>query len=138
MRQRCKNCKCRNYKNYGAKGITVCEEWDDPVVFAKWAYENGYDDSLTIDRIDVTKGYYPENCRWTTYKKQANNKSNNRRIRCGNEVHTLGEWSEITGISISTIYARLKYGWTEEDAVKKKLWENNTRYKESVLSVEKR
>ena len=67
MRWRCENKNCEAYKNYGRKGISVCEEWkSDFMSFFNWAINNGYDNDLTIDRIDVTKGYTPDNCRWIT------------------------------------------------------------------------
>lgn len=134
MRQRCNNPKCRNYKNYGAKGIEVCEEWNDPVVFAEWAYKHGYDDTLTIDRIDVLKGYTPDNCRWTTYKLQANNKRNNVKIEFNGQSHTFGEWASITGISVSTLWARIHVcGWSIEDALLKPVWANDTRFKSKIV-----
>ena len=74
MKQRCTNPKSTNYKNYGARGITFCDEWKDFLPFYKWAMEHGYTDKLTIDRIDNNKGYYPENCRWVTMKEQCRNK----------------------------------------------------------------
>lgn len=73
MKQRCNNPKCNRYQHYGAKGIKVCESWlNNFQEFAGWAYANGYSDdppgdrahSLSIDRIDPTKDYCPENCRW--------------------------------------------------------------------------
>ena len=70
MRQRCNNPNCRNYKNYGARGVTVCAEWEDPKKFFLWANVAGYDDGLTIDRIDCEKGYSPDNCRWISQKAQ--------------------------------------------------------------------
>ncbi len=117
MRQRCINPKNSRYSVYGAKGIKVCKEWDDFKKFRDWAIKNGYEKKLTIDRIDNSKGYSPKNCRWVSYKIQANNKTNNRFVTYRGETHTLGEWSEITGIKLATIWARLNKGWSTEDAL---------------------
>ena len=74
---RCYNKKRLCYNNYGGRGITVCDEWRaDSNVFCKWALENGYEENLSIDRIDNNLGYYPKNCRWTTITEQNRNKRN--------------------------------------------------------------
>jgi hypothetical protein len=114
MRQRCLNPNAINFKNYGGKGISVCDEWNDFTVFAKWAMENGYQDSLTIDRLDVNGNYEPSNCRWATQKAQQNNKTSNRVIEMDGISHTLSEWSAITGVKVATIWARLNSGWSAE------------------------
>ena len=67
MKSRCHNERDRHYRWYGAKGITVCEEWqgkDGAVRFCEWALSHGYDDTMTIDRIESDRGYCPDNCMW--------------------------------------------------------------------------
>jgi hypothetical protein len=66
MKARCHRPSCKEYIYYGAKGVKVCSDWMAYQVFAQWAYENGYTDELTIDRIDSGKDYCPENCQWVT------------------------------------------------------------------------
>ena len=128
MRQRCSNPKAINYKNYGGKGILVCDEWNDFAVFKEWAMENGYNDLLTIDRIDTSRNYEPDNCRWVSQKMQQNNKSNNRILEFNGVCCTLAEWSDITGIGVSTIWARLKYGWTVERTLSEPVVKGKNQY----------
>lgn len=69
MKSRCNNPNNVSYKYYGGKGISICKEWEeDYSVFRDWAYNNGYNDELTIDRIDSDNDYYPENCQWLPFK----------------------------------------------------------------------
>lgn len=118
MKDRCNNPRNIGYNLYGGRGIKVCEEWSqDFMAFYQWASENGYTDKMTIDRIDANGNYCPENCRWETQKAQQNNRRNNHVISFNGGTHTLTEWAEITGIKCSTIYARLKRGWTIERAL---------------------
>lgn len=102
-----RRCSDKNNKNYGIKGITVCEEWKEFVNFKDWAFSNGYKDDLTIDRIDNSKGYCPENCRWTDRITQARNKSTNNKILTKNGIITAPELAEKNNISYTTIKQRI-------------------------------
>lgn len=118
---RCTNSHHHSYEHYGAKGITVCEEWKRFETFLEWSIVNGYDDTLSIDRIDNSKGYYPSNCRWATAITQANNTSRNHYLTFRGETHTLIEWSRITGISYSTLRNRINsLKWDVERALTRK------------------
>lgn len=125
MKTRCYNPNDEKYKNYGGRGITVCDEWlHDAGAFAKWAYENGFDENKTqeeqsIDRKDVNRNYCPSNCRFVDAKTQANNKTDNFLIEFNGEVDTLANWSRKTGIKQETIAWRLKRGWNAENALTK-------------------
>ena len=66
MRQRCYRPSNKSYRWYGGKGIKICTEWITSTTFIRWAKENGYEEGLSIDRIDSSKDYAPENCRWLT------------------------------------------------------------------------
>jgi hypothetical protein len=109
MLWRIDNPKSKCYHNYGGRGITVCPEWRDYVTFARWARENGYDDSLTIDRRDNSLGYSPANCRWTTQKVQSRNRRGNVIVEAFGESKTLVEWceDERCPVKYHTLYARI-------------------------------
>lgn len=119
MKQRCYNPKHTYYKNYGARGISVCDEWKDNFLnFYNWAISTGYREGLTVDRIDNDKGYSPENCRWATKKEQGRNLRTNRPITIGGETKLMCEWAEISGISSANILKRIRRGWKNEDLIK--------------------
>lgn len=118
MKDRCCNPKSKYWNRYGGRGITVCDEWKNFFEnFMEWSFTNGYTDDLTIDRIDNSKGYYPDNCKWATMKEQENNRGNNHLIEYKGETHTISEWSEITGIDQRLISQRLYHKWSEERAL---------------------
>ncbi len=98
MKSRCLNPTNNWYDHYGARGITVCDEWLKFEPFAEWALSNGYSDNLTIDRIDNSKGYSPDNCRWATQHEQSMNKSHrpSKTGYVGVRKHANGFTAEIT------------------------------------------
>ena len=106
MHSRCYHENHNRYENYGARGITVCQEWHDFETFYQWAINNGYSDELTIDRIDNDKRYEPSNCRWATVKEQANNRSTNVWVEIDGVTKNLTQWSEHIGVSDSVIRTR--------------------------------
>lgn len=117
MKGRCHDKKDKEFKNYGGRGITVCEEWlNDFGAFQAWALCNGYTEELTIDRIDVNKGYSPDNCRWATWKEQGGNRRGSY-LTFNGETRTRKEWAEITGIRAPIIASRLCQGFSVERAL---------------------
>lgn len=104
MKHRCEDPKREKFKNYGARGITVCKIWHDPMAFIEWAITHGYKPGLQLDRKDNDKGYCPENCQWVTPKQNSRNRGNNQNLTVGTETKTISEWAEITGISANTLY----------------------------------
>ena len=105
MKDRCLNPNSRHWKHYGGRGIAVFDKWaDDFSSFAKWSMDNGYSESLTLDRINNDAGYTPDNCRWATYKEQENNRRNNVRITINGVSKTVAEWSQETGVHSSHYY----------------------------------
>lgn len=120
MKSRCYNKNNPSYKNYGARGITVCIEWlNNFEMFYNWAINNGYDDNLTIDRIDNNKGYEPYNCRWITHIEQQYNRTNNFNITYKGITKTITQWARDLRIPYSTLYKRIKVlKWGLDDALK--------------------
>lgn len=115
--------RCRDKRNklYGGRGISVCKEWERFENFYEWSMENGYDDTLSLDRIDVNGNYCPENCRWVTATVQANNTRRNRVITAFGETMTITEASRKYNIKPETITKRIDwYGFSIEDALTKR------------------
>lgn len=93
MISRCTNPNRQAYRNYGAKGVTVCDEWlTDPTPFCEWALANGYGESLSIDRIDPELGYTPANCRWVAMADQSGNRRNRRLYTAWGETKSASDW----------------------------------------------
>lgn len=107
MRQRCYDIKSERYYTYGARSIRVCDEWKDSFrEFAKWAYDNGWNPTLSIERINLDKDYSPSNCKFITMKEQARNKTSNVRIIINGVDKCLAEWCEIYGVPYKRVHRR--------------------------------
>lgn len=129
MIRRCENPKAPDYHRYGAIGISVCEEWHDLPAFLNWAYSNGWQEGLTLDRIDNDGEYCPANCRWADRYTQGNNKRTNVFLELNGERHTVTEWSRIINLSPNVLYGRMKSGWPVEDILTKPLREQKKKVK---------
>lgn len=125
MKQRCCNPKCKAFKDYGARGIGICDEWSDETIIVKeghfgskgwfafkdFALSSGYSDNLSIDRIDNNKGYSPENCRWANAKVQSNNRRSCVILEYNGVKKNMAEWAEYLGMSYRKFKSRVeRYG----------------------------
>ena len=118
IKSRCFNIRNPRYIDYGARGITICDEWkNDFMSFYDWSMKNGYKDYLTIDRIDVNGNYEPSNCRWCTVSDQSNNKRNNHFVVYNGVEMTVKQLSDLCGMKYDTLLCRLLRGWDVERAV---------------------
>ena len=109
MLKRCHRPGSHNYGMYGARGISVCDEWcNDFMVFHKWAIANGYKDGLAIDRIDNDGNYSPDNCRWATSKVNGNNRRTNKIVEYNGESKTVSQWASFFGVDYDIFYARMR------------------------------
>lgn len=104
MKARCENPNRPKFKDYGNRGIEVCEEWHDAGEFAKWAFANGYKKGLQIDRIDNNAGYSPDNCRFVTPKQNSRNRRNTKFLTINGETKCVAEWCETINVSQFTVY----------------------------------
>jgi len=125
MKARTTNPSSKSYAKYGAVGIKTCERWFNS--FENFLADMGRKPTLThsLDRIDNSKGYSPENCRWATPSQQARNRRTNVILDLHGLKKTVKEWSEITGIQPSTIHARLKMGWSINKTLSQKVRQIN-------------
>lgn len=117
IKSRCYNKNTPSYKNYGGRGIKMCDEWLDFWSFREWAYLNGYSEGLTLERIDVNGNYEPSNCKWIPMEEQANNKRNNSFIEYGGKKQTLSQWSKELGVGKEVLSYRYRAGWTPEECL---------------------
>ena len=125
---RCYKKNSSSYNGYGAKGITVCKEWlEDRQKFYDWAIENGFEyipndngiNKLTLDRIDTTKGYSPDNCRWITMIEQNNNRIDNIYFNYNGESKTLRDWCRVLNLRYPKMYFRIHFkGMSFAEAMK--------------------
>lgn len=111
MKKRCLNPNHKSYLDYGGRGITICDEWQQG--FEAFIRDMGPKPSPRhqLERKDNDGNYCPENCIWATPKDQGNNKRTSRRICFNGSTRTLSQWADLCGIGITTLHARLKKGW---------------------------
>lgn len=115
---RCYNPKSKKYVDYGARGIHLSEEWNTFENFYEWSKNNGYEEHLTIDRIDVNGNYEPSNCRWVDMNIQNNNRRTNRILELNGIKKTLSQWANEYNLKAGTLSARIdRYGFSLEDAL---------------------
>ena len=118
MIARCSNEHASSYQDYGGRGISVCDEWQDYPTFKEWALAHGYENDLTIERVDVNGNYGPDNCKWIPRAEQARNKRNTVRIHTDDGLTTMRELCETADIPVATYEARVKkLHWSHERAI---------------------
>ena len=118
MKTRCYNPNYMRYKDWGGRGITVCDEWlNDFMAFYNWAMSNGYTDKFTLDRIDSNGNYEPSNCRWVDYHTQAVNKRTTRLYEYNGIEFYQCDVYKLFGVKRTTFNARLARGLTVKQAI---------------------
>lgn len=117
IKDRCFNRRHPWYKNYGGRGISICEAWRKSFLSFLKDVGRRPSRSHTIERIDNSKGYEPGNVRWATRRDQARNRRSNRILTVRGKSKLLGDWARERGMSQPTLSQRLKRGWSEEEAV---------------------
>lgn len=121
IKERCLNKNNHAYKNYGGRGITICDEWlgeNGFEYFCDWAMQNGYQDNLTIERKDVNGNYCPENCCWIPLGEQALNTRNNVYLEYNGESKPISQWAKEYGINYQVFHNRVRnLGWSMERAL---------------------
>lgn len=118
MHERCYDENYPEFHLYGGRGIRVCNEWRQNFNnFYEWSKANGYENNLSIDRIDTNKGYSPNNCRWADKYQQANNKRNNITIEHNGKTLTLSEWATELNLPVTTLRSRYYRGKSTEEVL---------------------
>lgn len=122
MKMRCYNHKEKSFEHYGGRGISVCDEWKNSFqAFYDWAMSHGYEEHLTIDRIDVNGNYCPENCRWATMKEQQNNRRNNHIVIYNGRAQTIHQWADELNLNYNNLERNInKRNWDIEKAIQHK------------------
>lgn len=116
-KSRCFNKNDKMYKNYGARGISMFDEWKKDFKKFYEAIGPRPSNQYSLDRIDNDKGYEPGNVKWSTDMEQASNKTNNRKFKICCQIKHLREWSRIFGVDYKLAHARIQYGWPVEKAL---------------------
>jgi hypothetical protein len=118
MTSRCYNENAKDYKYYGGRGIKLCMSWKKSFAcFCIWALTNGYEENLTLDRIDSSKDYSPENCRWVSWDIQNRNKSQTRNIEINGQVKCLKDWCKELGLEYHAVAMKIYRGVSEKEAL---------------------
>lgn len=116
MKQRCLNVNNKRYKDYGGRGITICDRWLN-------SFENFLKDmgrrpkGLSIERIENNKGYTPDNCKWATREEQTSNTRTNKHLVILGITYTLNQAARRFEINVGTLWSRLKAGWEPHEAI---------------------
>lgn len=109
IKERCYNPNSKAYKRYGARGIKMCEEWlNDYMAFENWAFSNGFQEGLAIDRIDNDGNYEPNNCRFVTLKENNQKRCTSRYYTIGERTMNLQQWCDEYKMVRGTVHDRLK------------------------------
>jgi len=122
MKNRCYDSSCKNYKNYGGRGIIICKEWLNSFeTFYEWAINNKWEKGLSIDRTNTNGNYEPSNCSFITMAAQQSNKRTNRFFKIGDDYKTIAEWSRIYNVPYSRTFGRItKQKWDIQKALLQK------------------
>ena len=118
MKSRVNNKNNSSYKNYGERGIAICDEWQTSYkCFRNWAIDNGYRDDLTLERIDNDGKYEPKNCTWITKSQQSDNRRNAIRIKYKGKIYSLKEFAKSFALSHDFVRGRHKNGFSPEEII---------------------